>query len=267
MFHENPFSGTCEYALYEVLVMLLGSALLGLLLGYLIWGWLKNHVATLEKEAQRHKRIAARRQLQVASMITRVKSVEYALQYATTKTSLAEFRLKKANEEIEILREQPAPKEPVINTSDWGQDEPTLATLSEIMLKGAIPLADKEDEVRDKATQPLLQSRDDDALPDESDDTISENDDTGVFETISNAGELTEILGINEAIALLLEKAGIHSWDTLASVDTETLRRILDTAGTLYTDTDPSSWPVQARMASRSEWKKLRVYQESLKQK
>ncbi|RLD19051.1 MAG: hypothetical protein DRI69_09215 [Bacteroidetes bacterium] len=50
MFQESPFSGVCAYAIWEVILMLVGTLLLGLLLGYLIWGWTRRKLR--EAEAQ-----------------------------------------------------------------------------------------------------------------------------------------------------------------------------------------------------------------------
>jgi len=77
--------------------------------------------------------------------------------------------------------------------------------------------------------------------------------------------DLTLISGIGPRTASLLQKLGIGTWDALALTPVETLREILEAAGGNYKSIDPSHWPKQASMAAQSEWRKLRVYQETLK--
>ena len=50
MFQESPLSGVCAYSVLEVILMLVGTLLLGLLLGYLIWGWTRRKLKETEKQ-------------------------------------------------------------------------------------------------------------------------------------------------------------------------------------------------------------------------
>jgi predicted flap endonuclease-1-like 5' DNA nuclease len=77
--------------------------------------------------------------------------------------------------------------------------------------------------------------------------------------------DLTLINGIGPKTAALLQANGITTWESLANTSAEILKRILSEAGGIYKSLDPTHWPKQAFMAARSEWRKLRVFQESIK--
>ncbi|MEP6645814.1 MAG: helix-hairpin-helix domain-containing protein [Saprospiraceae bacterium] len=77
--------------------------------------------------------------------------------------------------------------------------------------------------------------------------------------------DLTLITGIGPKTALLLEGNGIQTWDDLAKLPPDHLIKILSEAGGIYKSLDPSQWPKQAMMASHGEWRKLRVFQETLR--
>lgn len=77
--------------------------------------------------------------------------------------------------------------------------------------------------------------------------------------------DLTLITGIGPRTASLLQAGGIHTWNILAGTSVEDLRKLLNDAGGNFRSIDPTHWPRQAVMASQSEWRKLRVFQETLK--
>lgn len=77
--------------------------------------------------------------------------------------------------------------------------------------------------------------------------------------------DLTVIVGIGPRTAALLESKGIETWGHLSVTTVEELQQILEEAGGVYKSLDPTHWPKQAAMASQSEWRKLRVYQETLR--
>ncbi len=77
--------------------------------------------------------------------------------------------------------------------------------------------------------------------------------------------DLTLIVGIGPRTAALMESQGIETWQQLAETTTVQLQQILSDAGGIYKSLDPTHWAKQASMASQSEWRKLRVYQESLR--
>ena len=78
--------------------------------------------------------------------------------------------------------------------------------------------------------------------------------------------DLTIISGIGPRIASLLESRGIETWEQLSNTPVDALQSLLIEAGGVYKSLDPAHWPRQASMAAKSEWRKLRVYQQSLKE-
>jgi len=77
--------------------------------------------------------------------------------------------------------------------------------------------------------------------------------------------DLTLITGIGPKAAALLQGNGIETWEDLANATTEQLKSMLNEAGGVYKSLDPTHWSKQAAMASQGEWRKLRVFQESLR--
>jgi predicted flap endonuclease-1-like 5' DNA nuclease len=77
--------------------------------------------------------------------------------------------------------------------------------------------------------------------------------------------DLTLIIGIGPKTAALLQSQGLQTWEELAAVTQEHLRKILSEAGGIYKTQDPTHWAKQALMASQGEWRKLRVFQETLR--
>lgn len=77
--------------------------------------------------------------------------------------------------------------------------------------------------------------------------------------------DLTMIEGISAKTAKILSQADIHTFEQLANTDVEKLQVVLAASGIFLTD--PSSWPVQARMAADDLWDDLRQYQNELKKR
>lgn len=84
-----------------------------------------------------------------------------------------------------------------------------------------------------------------------------------VFENFNpGADDLTMIEGISSKTAKLLAQADILTFEKLANTDVEKLQVVLAAAGIFLTD--PSNWPLQARMAADGDWDELRQYQNEL---
>lgn len=73
------------------------------------------------------------------------------------------------------------------------------------------------------------------------------------------------IEGIGPKIEHLLKEAGIETWEHLALTSEERLREILHEAGTSFQMHDPTTWPMQARLAVNGNWSLLDDYQQQLK--
>jgi large subunit ribosomal protein L27 len=78
------------------------------------------------------------------------------------------------------------------------------------------------------------------------------------------ADDLKKIEGIGPKIAELLVEGGIVSFQDLADAQFETLKGILEAAGSRYTMHDPTTWPQQAALAAAGNWDELQVLQDKL---
>jgi predicted flap endonuclease-1-like 5' DNA nuclease len=78
----------------------------------------------------------------------------------------------------------------------------------------------------------------------------------------ANSDDLKKIEGIGPKIEDILNSKGINTFKELYATDRDTLKEYLDHAGNQFKMHEPESWPHQAGMATRGEWKELRIYQE-----
>ncbi len=77
--------------------------------------------------------------------------------------------------------------------------------------------------------------------------------------------DLTLIVGIGPKTASLLQANGLDDWEKLAAASAKVIKVLLMEAGGVYKSLDPTHWPKQASMAAQGEWRKLRVFQETLR--
>lgn len=89
--------------------------------------------------------------------------------------------------------------------------------------------------------------------------------DPAVFTVSETTDDLKVIEGIGPKIEQLLVAAGITTFERLADSAVDRLREVLDGGGEHYHLHDPTTWPIQARLATNGEWDLLRDYQEQLK--
>lgn len=78
------------------------------------------------------------------------------------------------------------------------------------------------------------------------------------------ANDLKLVEGIGPKIEELFHKAGINTWAQLAVTEASKLKNILDAAGEQFRLHDPSTWPQQAKLAASGLWKELKVLQDNL---
>ena len=74
--------------------------------------------------------------------------------------------------------------------------------------------------------------------------------------------DLRKIEGIGPKTSEHLNNAGITSFAAMAEASVERIREILEAAGPRYKSIDPTSWPVQARMAADGQWDELKKWQD-----
>jgi len=79
-----------------------------------------------------------------------------------------------------------------------------------------------------------------------------------------NPEDLKIIEGIGPKIEKLLKSAGINTWQDLSKSVVEKLQQTLNEGGDQFRLHDPSTWPMQAQMATDGEWEKLKKYQDYL---
>ncbi len=77
--------------------------------------------------------------------------------------------------------------------------------------------------------------------------------------------DLKIVEGIGPKIENLFHKSGIKTWKALSEVSVAKCQEVLDSGGDRYRIHDPSSWPMQARMAYEGKWKVLVKWQDDHK--
>ena len=82
-------------------------------------------------------------------------------------------------------------------------------------------------------------------------------------ESETSDDDLEIIEGIGPKIAQILKNSGIATFKQLANTDTQELRSILRKAN--LSISDPSSWPEQAKLASKGDLDSLQALQKNLK--
>ncbi len=76
--------------------------------------------------------------------------------------------------------------------------------------------------------------------------------------------DLKAVEGIGPKIEALLKEAGVKTWHDLAQASVDHLRKILSDAGPRFKLADPETWPQQADLADKGEWKALQELQDFL---
>ena len=73
--------------------------------------------------------------------------------------------------------------------------------------------------------------------------------------------DLTLVEGIGPKIRSLFHNYEIKTWRELAETPVAKCQEVLDSGGDRYKIHDPSSWPMQAKMAAEGKWKALAKWQ------
>ena len=81
---------------------------------------------------------------------------------------------------------------------------------------------------------------------------------------INDYDDLKKIEGIGPKIEEILNKSGIYTFSQLHNSTQDRLKDILDNAGNQFKIHSPETWPHQAGMAHRNEWKQLTDFKKSL---
>ena len=240
----------------ETLAIVVGSMLMGILLSYLQWGMLRSQVAKLSNtlDLEREQAEELKSQLKIQNAIKGQLQNEIAdgnlkLDAQSKKIFDQQQNLFDQQEQLGKVdrntKHQKALLDELNSTIDSYQQR--LRVIEEELLQSkniSKPLKKAVSSVATRANyEPVSQllGR-----------QVTEND-------------LTLITGIGPKTAAVLQAKGILTWDDLAAAKVEDLGEILSAAGGIYKSLDPTHWPKQAVMAAKSEWRKLRVFQESLR--
>jgi predicted flap endonuclease-1-like 5' DNA nuclease/glutathione synthase/RimK-type ligase-like ATP-grasp enzyme len=81
---------------------------------------------------------------------------------------------------------------------------------------------------------------------------------------VATKDDLKKIEGIGPKIEELLHTAGIMTFAQLSVTPQQTLQEILDVAGKRFAMHDPTSWTLQANLASKNDWEALKQLQAQL---
>jgi len=95
-------------------------------------------------------------------------------------------------------------------------------------------------------------------------DKLSEWQDALDGGKIVASDDLTKVEGVGPKVAELLNNAGITSFQQLASTAPDQLKAILEQAGGMMANMNPTTWPDQAQLAASGEWEKLKEWQDEL---
>jgi large subunit ribosomal protein L21 len=78
----------------------------------------------------------------------------------------------------------------------------------------------------------------------------------------AEADNLTKIEGIGPKVSIVLNEAGISTFEDLSNAKVEDLQKILGDAGLRMMD--PTTWPEQAKLAADGDWDTLKTLQDKL---
>jgi predicted flap endonuclease-1-like 5' DNA nuclease len=245
----NVFNNETFLVVAETLIIVIGSMLLGILLCYLnSWG-LKSKFNELDHAMQEEQK-------RTADVVNKLSEV------LKSKSKL--------EEEIEISKQRIADQEKIIYDQKIKAREQGIAyNLQKTAFDRLNATIDSYQHRINLIQEDLENSRASKAKP----RIISQASPVSVsYEHVSKLigrqvaeNDLTLILGIGPKTAELLKSHGVDTWDKLAATPLLDLSKWLLEAGGIYKSQDPTSWSKQAVMAAHGEWRKLRLYQETLR--
>lgn len=244
--------------------MLVGTLLLGLLLGYLIWGWVKGRVKELERQLAEQSHIAQLKESQMADLQTRLQTLQQEADRTRNALRMKESQYAQAIDKIKAISEvtDPVSAEPPAKA----RPKPPPAVPASPRVTTGTPVdvtpPEKDKEEASRATEPPARK----PQPLRKGSTkASLAIAAEVMGSKIAANDLKIVEGIGPKIEEILRAKGIKTWARLAQSRLPDLRQILEDAGPRYRLANPKTWPRQARMAAKGEWKKLKAYQETLK--
>lgn len=240
----------------ETLAIVVGSMLMGILLSYLHWGSFRKQVKKLSNslDLERDQAEEYKSQLKIQQAIK-----------GQLQNEIAEGKAKIDAQSRKIFDQQQSlidQREQLLKTEAAGKIQ--KASLDELNLS-----IDSYQHRLRVIEEELLQTRN---VSPPLKKAVSSVATRANYEHVSQLlgrqvteNDLTLITGIGPKTAALLHANGIQTWGDLARSSSENLTKMLSEAGGIYKSLDPAHWAKQAAMAASSEWRKLRVYQETIK--
>ena len=234
------------YVAGEILLWMLLAFLLGLGLGWLIWG-LRSRQEAEQRDREVQQRLAAAQQeldrgrLQVqelvaarsrdAEIIARLQAVAAATDAASASdaSDAAHLRLQVADLQAQLAA---AGEERAEAEQRAGAAEDILEDHEGWEPVGEIP---GMEEAQEQLGRPVI------------------------------IDDLKVIEGIGPQVEEVLQSAGITDWAALANSTPQSLRDVLSGAGPQFNAHDPATWPQQAVLAIGGHWDALRQLQDSLR--
>jgi predicted flap endonuclease-1-like 5' DNA nuclease len=290
MFENNPFATHTV----EILVMLLGAFLIGLWLGWVLWGRLKVELDKLRVENQSLTVTLDALRIELETLKTRALVAESDNSNLTTQIaglnrdniSLRERALyleaeladvQSRNRQVETeLGLSYTPDTPIaddipleIKTMVVEQPAPEASSEPETPTNGVY--VDVPTEAQEMPTPPvflvepvaLIETKPEKPAKQRSSAPAAE---PAPAPTISaEKDDLTVVEGIGPKIQMLLNQYGIFTYRQLADADVLRLKEILSTAGPQLAMHDPGTWPSQANLAANDQWDTLKSVQGFLK--
>ncbi len=257
--------------------------LLGLLLGWLLWGRLSGRVSELEETNGR--------------LQSRIKSLEGDLNECTTgkaglqsEISLLEGRMREQSRRMQFLAEANEAKqtsaieEPVNAETKVVQEEVPDPPVSDVVEADQIEVdyeqveapVEETPEVQNEAEEPKEVAAIVPPVVTTPQGLASEgpiaprktHPESGTKKNIYaglKPDNLQVVEGIGPKMNEILNNAGIDNWSDLGAKSTEDIRAILDSVNAKrYRIIDPSSWPEQARLAASGDFETLIKLQKNL---
>jgi predicted flap endonuclease-1-like 5' DNA nuclease len=233
----------------ETLFIVTGSMLLGILLSYLYSGGLKSKLGDLTLSLEEEKKQAG----ELREQVRQISQVRAELQ-----AEIEELKLKGSEQARTIFNQQLTLQH---REGEFKNQKGTIDSLQATIdsYQHRVNIIQEELE---KAKAPETRPKKSVVAP-----QVRAN-----YEHVSKLlgrqvteNDLTLIAGIGPKTAALLQSNGIQTWEDLAGAKLSDLQALLQEAGGVYKSQDPKHWAKQAVMASRGEWRKLRVYQEAIR--
>lgn len=287
MFENNPFA---THTL-EIIIMLLGAALIGLWLGWVLWGRLKTEIERLkvennslnvtvdalrsELETLKTRALNAEAEnLGLANQLSNLSRENAALleKVAYVESELAETQKKKRKVETEFglsfSPDTPLADDIPLEIKEMVMDtpRPEPAPVPEPTPMVVEPV---EPEEASLPTPPVMLVEPTPMMEQKPEKKTKKSVPTAepaqAPADSSERDDLTVIEGIGPKLQLLLNQYGVFTYRQLAETDVPRLKEILANAGPQLAMHDPGTWPSQANLAANDQWDTLKSVQGFLK--